>query len=250
VVPHHCVVVDRTAAWLHGVDSWPAGWLDAPPPLDIVSANHEPCRRPELVAGRRQLAPDEITLTAGIRVTTPLRTACDCARLRGRWSALACLDGFMRMHGISPEELREALPHFRGHRGCIQLRELVPLATPLAESAAESWLRLAMHDAGLPVPSLQWVVTLPAVGTARLDLAYARLRIAIEYDGQAFHSSPAQRARDIARREALRAAGWLVIVLTKDDLAPGRLESSLARIGRAIEDRGPVGRRVYSRLAG
>ncbi len=250
VVPSHCVVVDRSAAWLHGVDCWPAGWLDLPPPLEIVSANHEPSRRAGLLGGRRELHEDEVMEAGGVRLTTPLRTACDCARLRGRWAALAALDGFMRVHDISHEQLAAALPRFKGRRGCIQLRELAPLASPLAESAAESWVRLAIHDAGLPLPTLQLPLDVPGWGAVRLDLAYPRLRIAIEYDGLAFHSSPEQRARDAARRQALRDNGWLVIVLTQSDLAAGRLEGVLGRLGRVIEDRSPSRRRVYSRLAG
>ncbi len=250
VIPRHCVVVDRTAAWLHGVDCWPAGWLDPPPPLEIVSANHEPSRRAGLLGGRRELLDDEVMEAGDVRLTTPLRTACDCARLRGRWAALAALDGFMRCHDLTHEQLAVALPRFKGRRGCIQLRELAPLASPLAESPAESWVRLAVHDAGLPPPTLQLRLDVPGWGAVRLDLAYPRLRIAIEYDGHAFHSSPEQRARDAARRQALRDDGWLVIVLTRTELAAGRLEGVLGRLRRAIEDRSSSRRRVYSRLAG
>lgn len=250
VVPAHCVVVDRTAAWLYGVDCWPAGWLDLPPPLDMVSAGHEPSRRSGLLGGRRDLQPEEITTIGGVRITTPLRTACDCARLRGRWAAIAALDGFMRHHGLTQSDLALALPRFKGRRGCIQLRELVSLASPLAESAAESWVRLAIHDAGLPPPSPQVVVDVPGYGVVRLDLAYPHLRVAVEFDGEAFHSLPEHRRRDAARREALREAGWRVLVLRKEDLVAGRLDSRLAELRRVLEDRAPVARRLYSRFAG
>lgn len=246
VVPEHCVVVDRSAAWLHGVDCWPGGWPEGGQHLEMVSANREPSRRAELLGGRRELHPTEITELDGVRVTTPLRTACDCARLRGRWTALAALDGFMRLHGLTQSDFAQALPGYRGKRGCIQLRELVPLAIPQAESAAESWVRLAIHDAGLPPPVPQLALEVPGFGSVRLDLGYPLLRVAVEYDGVRFHSSSEQVARDLARRDALRRFGWIVIVLTRDDLGPGALEGRMQSLRRVLEDRAPASRRVYS----
>lgn len=52
--------------------------------------------------------------------------------------------------------------------------------------------------------------------TYRLDFAYPHAKVAVEYDGEEFHSTPEARARDCARRQWLREHGWTVIVLTKD----------------------------------
>jgi very-short-patch-repair endonuclease len=52
----------------------------------------------------------------------------------------------------------------------------------------------------------------------RLDLAYPKHRVCIEYDGAEFHTSPAQRIHDEDRRALLRQHGWTVIVVTKADL--------------------------------
>ncbi len=53
----------------------------------------------------------------------------------------------------------------------------------------------------------------------RLDLAYPRAKIAIEYDGEEHHSSAADRRRDEERRAWLRSHGWRVLVLTKNSFS-------------------------------
>ena len=60
----------------------------------------------------------------------------------------------------------------------------------------------------------------------------------MEYDGELFHSSPEQVRRDEVRRAALRRAGWIVIVVTKADLATASDQQWLVRLGQALRERG------------
>ena len=83
----------------------------------------------------------------------------------------------------------------------------------------ESWTRLEIIDEQLPAPQPQVWVFVPGYGLVRLDLGYEERKIAVEYDGEEFHSSDADRAADRARRTALRQAGWIVIVVRKDGFA-------------------------------
>ncbi|WP_369797251.1 DUF559 domain-containing protein [Aeromicrobium sp. Root236] len=58
----------------------------------------------------------------------------------------------------------------------------------------------------------------------------------VEYDGWQHERDAWQRQRDHLRREALEAAGWLVIVVTSADMrAP---KSVAARVARALTSRG------------
>lgn len=250
VLPEHAVVCDVSAAWLHGIDLFDFAELDLVPDLDVVSiGGREGSERAGVFGGKRTLEPGDITTVGGIRVTTPIRTVCDIARLRGRLRAMAALDAFRREFGISEAELQAALPRFARQRGVIQLRELVPLSTDQADSQAESWVRLIIHDEGLPVPAPQVWVLLPEWGQVRLENAWAHLRIAVEYDGEEFHTSEADREHDRRRREALRAAGWIVIVVRKDDLSQQARGRWLGELARAIGQRAPEAKvkRVYSR---
>jgi very-short-patch-repair endonuclease len=246
VLPSHAVVCDRSAAWVHGVDSYQYRELEVVPVLEVVSIEgHEPARRRGYLAGRRDLLPSEICIVGGIPVTTPVRTACDLACQRGRSRALAVLDAFRRRHGLTCTDYARQLERFRGRRGVIQARELAALAIADAESPAESWLRMTVLDEGFPPPKPQHELVLPGHGEVRLDLAYPFLKIAVEYDGDEFHSSDEDRDADSRRRRALEAQGWLVIVVTKAKLwGPGR-EEWVAELRDAIRERTPVARRTY-----
>jgi len=225
VVGPHAVVCDRTAAWIWGVPCHDHRELDSVPPVETyVLRGHPPSDRPEVAGGTRDLMPCDWVEVEGVRVTTPIRTAMDlgCSLVRHR--ALAAMDGLMREHDFSLGDLRRLLPRYFRRRGVVQLRELVPLVDDRAESPRESWTRLAIIDHGLPAPELQWWIHVDGVPTYRLDLAYPHARIAVEYDGAEFHSSPADRARDLARRTWLREHGWAVIVLDHDSFAPEAVE--------------------------
>ena len=56
---------------------------------------------------------------------------------------------------------------------------------------------------------------------ARVDLAYADKRIAIEYDSFEHHTGKVALVRDSTRRNALAAAGWTVLSATAADLRSG-----------------------------
>src|SRR5690606_20581765 len=141
-LPAHCVVVERSAAWLHGIDLHNPDERFTVPDLEVVSLrNHTSTRRAGVYAGVRDLQPKDIWCQGGVRLTTPLRTAMDLACLAGEPPALAALDAFARKFGITRADLERELPRFRRRRGVVQLRRLVPLASPLAESPGESWLR-------------------------------------------------------------------------------------------------------------
>lgn len=243
VLPTRMVVCDRSAAWLHGVDHWEPGALDVPPRLEVVARGGTRTRLAGTDCGLRSLATGDVMLLNEVPVTTPLRTAADLACLRGRLGAAAVLDQFARQHAVTPEDLRRITARFAGRRGVTQLRELGPDACALLESPAESWVRRLVVDHQLPMPTPQVEVQLPE-GDFRLDLAYPRLRIAIEYDGEEHHSSPEDRERDRVRREALSRAGWIVIVVRKDELGGPGLEAWIRRLRAAVEERvGPAGRR-------
>lgn len=212
------VLCDRTAAWILGVDVLRYAELDVPPPLEsYVLRGHDPTDRRELHGGTRDLRPEDWIEVGGVRVTTPARTAVDLACKLPRRDAMAALDALARAYDLSREELQRLLAqrYFR-RRGVVQARQLVPLVDKRAESPAESWTRLEIADRGLPPPQLQWWVNVDGVPTYRLDLAYPHARVAVEYDGEEFHSSPEARERDRIRRQWLRDHGWTVIVLTKE----------------------------------
>lgn len=238
VVPPHAVICDRTAAWLWDVDTLRPWELAMLPPLEMfVLRGRTRVRRPEVAGGERDLRPEDLVQVGDVCVTTPLRTSLDLACGLSRYQAVAAMDGLARVHGAGADELRSLLPRYRRRRGVVQARELVPLVDGRSESTGESFTRMAIHDAGLPRPEPQFWVEVRGVPTYRLDLAYPALKICVEYDGQEFHSSDEAKERDERRRTGLRDSGWIVIVVTRDDLRGRALDGWLSELRAALRDR-------------
>lgn len=248
VLPADAVVSDRSAAWLHEVDAFEATARVDVPRLEVVSAPQSTrVRRAETLGGRRALRPEDVMLVEGVPATTPLRTACDLGRLRGRSGAFAAMCMLSRVREVTRAALTDELPRYKGMRGVIQLRQLTPVVTPRCESPAEAWTLLAIVDAGLPAPEAQVWVELPGFGRVRVDLAYRLARLAVEYDGEEHHSSEEDRAHDEARRDALRAAGWTVVVVRRDGFTGPGLDRWLGQVRTALLERRSEQRRVYAR---
>lgn len=229
------VAVDRTAGWLHGVDTY--GWSEASivPPLEFCAPPGGPrVERPEVRGRNRTLHPSDLMQLHGVTLTTPVRTALDLGCALRRREALAALDSFARLHGVAASDLRANLPRYRGRRGVVQLRELIEYMDPRAESPRESWLRLAIIDAGLPVPEPQVWIPIGGEPTYRLDLAYRLARVAVEYNGAEFHSTVEQRVRDERRRRDLEALGWTFIIVGEGDFQPERLAVWTSRLREAL----------------
>lgn len=221
-VPEAAVITDATAAWLFGVDVLPASSYFGPvlPPVQCFRLpDHTRIRRTRVQSGRRMLEESDLLSIGDVVVTTPLRTACDLGRSLRRERALGAMDALLHLGDFTADELGAQVERFRGRRGVVQLRQLVPLADGRAESVRESELRLLWIDAGLPKPDLQIpVLQLPGHEPFRLDLGDARVKYAAEYDGEEWHSTPEQIARDAWRRRLIRADGWTIDVFRDADL--------------------------------
>jgi hypothetical protein len=94
---------------------------------------------------------------------------------------------------------------------------LLAVATGLAESPAESWLRLIVVESGFPWPESNWPLYSPWGDLVfRLDLAWPQLRIALEYQGYAVHTG--RELQDSARIRDLEGRGWIVVTAQAADL--------------------------------
>jgi hypothetical protein len=213
------------------VDSFEYRELEIIPPVEsCVLRGHNRTRRPEVTGRVRDLAPSDITLVNHVTCTSALRTALDLACSQSRRQALAVLDAFMRHHGLTVQEMRRELVRYFRRRGVVQARELVSLADPRSESPGESWVRMDVIDHRLPTPEPQWWVTENGRPVYRLDLAWPKNRVAVEYDGREYHEDDLHREHDEERRAWLRGRGWTVVVVTKEDFTAEAVEAWIAEL--------------------
>jgi hypothetical protein len=216
VVPESCVVTDRTAGWL-----WGADMILAPndhvitPRVSVFCPPGRHLRREIVSSGERRLTKHDVSEVDGLLVTTPLRTACDLGRLLHRDQAIAALDSLCALGAFSLDQLLAETTRFRRYRGVVQLRVLVLLADPRAQSPGESVLRLRWIDIGLPRPECQ-IEVLTDWGTSYwIDVGLPELRFGAEYDGDEFHGET-HEIHDADRRRWLHdERGWTIEVARK-----------------------------------
>lgn len=220
VVPPDCFLCDRTAAWLNAGDR-------ALGPDEHLAVPRLSCFRPSdagrlrnglAISGEREILRRDLTELHGLAITTPLRTALDLGRLQStRDLRLHGMDTMLGLGAFTHEELLAEVPRFNRRRGVVLLRVLAPLADPGAQSFGESALRLRWYDAGLPRPRTQIPVTAAGRTVYYLDMGLEELGMAAEYDGASWHSSEAQRERDVIRRAYLSdVGGWLIEVFRRE----------------------------------
>jgi hypothetical protein len=219
VTPAHAVVTDRTAGWV-----WRAERVLAPgahrevPQVSMFCPPGRRLRNKLVESGQRMLEPRDVAVIDGLRLTTPLRTACDVGRLLHRDQALGVMDSLAALGRFTVPELVAEVERFRGFRGVVQLRQLAPLVDPKSGSPGESTLRLRWIDTGLPRPECQVEVPSPTGGALFIDVGLEGYLLGAEYFGEDFHGE------DVADHDEARLAwlrkelGWTIVVARKHNV--------------------------------
>ncbi|MEP9390680.1 DUF559 domain-containing protein [Gordonia sp. VNQ95] len=228
------VVAGQAAMVMHG-----AKWFDAG--FDVVLIRGITASgRPALgtTTWRLDLPAEHVVTIDGIAVTSPIRTAFDVGRIQPRMRAIGHLDTLAAATGFDLDELAEYAKSQKRTRHVRQVRGLAPLVNRLHESPRESSTGLFMHDCGLPTPVAQFeVFNEYGILVARHDWAYPDLKIAIEYDGEDYHSSPEQQASDAARDAESNRLQWKVIRANNKRMTSDPM-GLIAEIAEAIHQRG------------
>ncbi|UXA09329.1 DUF559 domain-containing protein [Mycobacterium sp. SMC-2] len=204
------VVAGLAAAALHG-----STWIDDDEPVELVWRNQHAPRG--VITRNWRVEPDEVTKVAGLPVTTAARTAYDLARHLPRDQAVARLDALMRARPYSVEAVLLLASRNPRARGLRRLRAALPLVDPGAASPKETWLRLLLIDAGMPVPESQIPVSEGWRLVGVLDMGWERYKVAVEYDGDHHRTDRRQYARDQWRSRKLDELGWIVIRVIAED---------------------------------
>nr|WP_090342708.1 DUF559 domain-containing protein [Mycolicibacterium malmesburyense] len=198
-------LVGLSAAAIHG-----AKWIDARLPAELNQHSQHKTRG--ILLHNDALAPDEICTVRGLPVTTAARTAFDLGRRYGRTLAVIRLDALLQATPLKLVEVDVLLGRHRGSRGVVQLREVLGLADPGAESPQETRTRLVLTDAGIrPTHTQIDVFDRYYDHVGRIDMGYPKWKVGVEYDGPQHWEDPKIRAADIERQARLEALGWRII---------------------------------------
>lgn len=214
---------------------WGTKWLDANSPAEMVrSDRHSP---PGIVVRSFALGADEVVARAGLRLTTPARTAFDIARLTSQADAVPVLDALLRATRIGRADVLDLVASHPATRGVRRAAATLALVDGGAESPPESRVRLALVAAGLPIPETQ-IEFFNEYGEAfiRSDMGWRRWKVLVEYDGVQHWSDSRQRAWDIERTAVLESMGWAVIRVSAAMLR--RPEVFIERVRVKLRERG------------
>lgn len=218
-VPPGAVVTDRTAAWLWGAQRVlaPGAHLEVPP-ISMFCLPGSRLRNKLVESGQRMLLPTDIEMVDGLRVTTPLRTACDVGRLLHRDQAIGVLDALAALNRYDVPQLLAETARFKGFRGVRQLRYLAPLVDEESGSPGESTLRLRWLEVPLPRPECQVEVCGPDGRSFFVDIGLADRRFGAEYFGEEYHGEE-QREHDESRLSWVREReDWTITVARKHNV--------------------------------
>ncbi|WP_086825185.1 hypothetical protein [Allokutzneria sp. NRRL B-24872] len=188
--------------------------------------------RADLVFHTRALELGEVELRQGIPVTTVPRTLADLAARLARLPAVWALDDAFRRGLCTPQQVQRAVANWRGGSGCVQARTALAGADGRAETILATAARLALADAGLPLPRTQFEV-LDGAGRflARLDGAFPEERVGLAFDRRSVHTAQEVLYRDRARQNDLMELGWVLLRFTWWDVVeqPGRFVDAVSR---------------------
>ncbi len=224
-VPSHA-----TAARVHQIA------VPQPDRVQHVPVTREPRRRDrrDLHFHTRSIGFGEVERRDGVPVTSVARTLADLATSLERLSAVWAIDDALRRRLCTKTDVVAVIERWRGGAGCVQARQRLDAADGVAESILETAGRLVRHDHGVPLPVPQYELWAPD-GTlvARLDGAYLREKVALEYDGADPHGLPEAVFRDRWRQNGLPELGWTVLRFTWWDVMRDP-EGVAARVQRTL----------------
>lgn len=251
-LPESLVIGGQHAAILHGIPV-----LNRRRPVEVHGPSHGSTIRRRVGHRRvvRAHALDDAILVDGIRVTSPIRTAVDCARHLEIDEALVIVNGFLNelaqpVPWRRPEgeaaiaavkrqmlNLLDAEPRFPGNR---RARLVLSIADGWAESPLESQTLRVIHLLGLPRPVLQEQLV-----TSRFEHYFdasltwpmpdgSTWRARIQSDGRTKYEEPSVMEREREREADVRKQGDHQVNLRWDHLNQPGLRDATELIASVV----------------
>ncbi len=181
----------------------------------------------------------------GLIIATPLRMLFGLAATLHPFRFARAAEDAWNLRLITPEEAADYLERHRcrGKNGVATMErwldEVIGRPRP-AQSGLEQLLIECLIRVGLPEPVRQHPIALPNGETIHLDIAWPKVRLAIEPGDGRWHSGALQQRRDQARDRACSEQNWHIVrfdeSLRDDPMAAAR---QVERIYRTKVGRNP-----------
>jgi very-short-patch-repair endonuclease len=124
-------------------------------------------------------------------------------------------DSLLRLRRMTLVRLQSAVQTHSG-RGIVAARTAVRLIREQVDSPRETWLRLCLVLAGLPMPQCNLIIGDDQGPIGRVDLVYLAYGLIIEYEGDQHRTDRNQWNRDIDRHEDFAGDNWTLIRVTSE----------------------------------
>ena len=187
------------------VSFWPAVSLDA---IQVAVPSPLPRRR-GFAFTRRKIPPDLVAEQQGLRFTVPALTAVDMAT----FACADAIDHALRRRMATVSGMHEALAKTANRIGNPERLRLLIDSRDEPWSAAERLAHNLLRRAGIR----GWTTNLPVLVQGLLyyiDIAFDRLKVAIEIDGRRHEDDEDLFESDRWRQNALVRDGWRVLRFT------------------------------------
>jgi hypothetical protein len=204
------------------------GLADPSPLPHVTFPPGSSARMPIAKVHRAQLGAADVTRVGVIPVTRVPRTLVDFASIAGKAALEHAVDTALNRRLATPTQIIAALDRSQRAPGRAGGRALMAALGPWIDpirpgSEAEARLLRRLAQWQLPDPVRQHRVV-DGAGTCvgRVDVAWPRWKVGLEYDSLEFHG-PRRFEHDERRHDAVVALGWTLVHTDRVDLLPGDL---------------------------
>ena len=216
-----------TAARLRGIDPRNADnrtWITVP--FEVARS-----QRPGVKITRSRRIVGFTSTAHGFPTMNDARTIVDLARVVEAAALWRILYDVVNRQVVTVDAVLGAAEDFGGRTGIAMLRQVADEFNPDFESGLEMEADLAFRREGIELEPQVEVWDGPLL-IARLDFALEKIKLGVEIDGAASHSSQEARRHDKLRDRALHRRGWQIERFTTEDVR--RNPGAMVRHIRAI----------------
>ncbi|MGJ3192183.1 hypothetical protein FQP90_20595 [Paenarthrobacter nitroguajacolicus] len=199
-----------SAARLHGLFLWD---VDDRVHVTTGSTASRTSHGKDVVPHARALRSGGVVFLDDMPCTSLEQTVVDCCLMLNYKQSLVLMDHALRM-GAAVGEIQQMCASLAGRNGVRTLRRALENADARSESPGETLTRELLQRLGIELPELQ-VEASSSEGHHRLDFAWRKKKVALEFDGKVKYFDYAPTAeviyRERQREKALMAQGWTFI---------------------------------------